>query len=211
MNSKLVPIVISALFVFFGFSIGVGGISYINQKPNITENKTQSQSITAVKDESAANTSQNTDEYVVQKGDTLFGISVKYNVTMEDILKANNLQNADQIKAGQKLKIPGATMTNPQNDLTIDPEKMKEIQALVDLGNQPWRLDPVEVTKTDAPPSYEFNAQDNYTLKSKDDVKGIAQVEVKKKKGEKTVSYLVNLIQPQTKGAKGIWAINNIK
>ena len=211
MNSKIVPVVISALFVIFGFLIGAGGISYVNQKPQTAEKSAQVQSETAVKDESAANVSPSPEEYVVQKGDTLFGISVKYNVAMEDILKANNLQNADQIKFGQKLKIPGATITNPQSDLTIDTEKMKEIQTLVDAGNQPWRLDPVEVTKTDAPPSYEFNAQDTYTLKSKDDVKGTAQVEIKKTKGTKTITYLANLIQPQTKGAKGIWAINSIR
>lgn len=44
-------------------------------------------------------------EYVVQSGATLSAIARAYNVSMEDIKKANNMKN-DSLRAGQTLKIP---------------------------------------------------------------------------------------------------------
>jgi membrane-bound lytic murein transglycosylase D len=45
--------------------------------------------------------------YVVKSGDTLWSIARKYaGITHNDIQKANRMSNADQIKVGQKLKIP---------------------------------------------------------------------------------------------------------
>ena len=45
------------------------------------------------------------DIYEVQKGATLYVIAQAYGVTMQDIMKANNLKN-DKLQVGQKLKIP---------------------------------------------------------------------------------------------------------
>ena len=55
--------------------------------------------------------SQTTDEpeytiYIVQRGDYLSKISKKYNVTISSIKKLNNL-TSDNIRIGQKLKLPG--------------------------------------------------------------------------------------------------------
>ncbi|MSP13418.1 MAG: LysM peptidoglycan-binding domain-containing protein [Chloroflexi bacterium] len=44
--------------------------------------------------------------YVVQPGDTLLGIAVRYKTTTEALVAANNLQNENSIFVGQKLKIP---------------------------------------------------------------------------------------------------------
>ncbi|HET6245397.1 MAG: LysM peptidoglycan-binding domain-containing protein [Bacteroidetes bacterium] len=44
--------------------------------------------------------------YVVQPGDTLWEIASKYNgVSVEDILRINNISNAKNIKAGDKIKV----------------------------------------------------------------------------------------------------------
>jgi murein DD-endopeptidase MepM/ murein hydrolase activator NlpD len=46
--------------------------------------------------------------YTVQDGDTLSGIAVRFNVTEETILAANDLKSADELRAGQSLVIiPG--------------------------------------------------------------------------------------------------------
>lgn len=49
--------------------------------------------------------------HVVQKGDTLYSISKKYNTTIQSIIDANKISGND-IKAGQKLIIPGAASSS---------------------------------------------------------------------------------------------------
>lgn len=50
--------------------------------------------------------------YVVQKGDTLYSISKKYQITVAELRAANNLSENDVLKANQKLIIPSADITN---------------------------------------------------------------------------------------------------
>jgi len=46
-------------------------------------------------------------EYKVRKGDSLWSISKKFNVKIEDILILNNLSSEKDLKYGMKIKIPG--------------------------------------------------------------------------------------------------------
>ncbi len=46
--------------------------------------------------------------YIVQSGDNLYQISLRFGVSMMDIARANDLANFDQIYAGQELTIPAA-------------------------------------------------------------------------------------------------------
>lgn len=46
--------------------------------------------------------------YTVEKGDTLYSISKKYQITVAELRAANNLSENDVLKAGQKLTIPDA-------------------------------------------------------------------------------------------------------
>ncbi len=56
--------------------------------------------------------------YVVQKGDTLYGIASKLNTTVPELKAANNL-TSNLISVGQKLKIPTSIVEPPSNDLTV--------------------------------------------------------------------------------------------
>ena len=44
--------------------------------------------------------------YIVEEGDTLFGIALKFNVPLQTLIKINNLQNPDYIDVGQEIEIP---------------------------------------------------------------------------------------------------------
>lgn len=50
--------------------------------------------------------------YKVEKGDTLYSISRKYQITVAELRAANNLSENDIIKIGQKLIIPTADISN---------------------------------------------------------------------------------------------------
>ncbi len=50
--------------------------------------------------------------HIIKKGDTLYGISRKYKIPVDQILKRNNIKDASKIKAGQKLYIPKKTNTS---------------------------------------------------------------------------------------------------
>ncbi|HAT60538.1 MAG TPA: hypothetical protein DCS60_07180, partial [Opitutae bacterium] len=46
--------------------------------------------------------------HVVKKGENLTIISKAYNVSVAELKKVNNIENADNISIGQKLEIPGS-------------------------------------------------------------------------------------------------------
>ena len=52
--------------------------------------------------------------YTVKLGDTLYGISNQFGVSVQDIIKLNNLSN-NTIRVGQVLNIPNTPGTNPDN------------------------------------------------------------------------------------------------
>jgi LysM repeat protein len=49
--------------------------------------------------------------YVVRKGDTLYGISRRYEVPISSILRANGLKDGDPLIEGRRIVIPGAEST----------------------------------------------------------------------------------------------------
>ncbi|MBR7064446.1 MAG: LysM peptidoglycan-binding domain-containing protein [Treponema sp.] len=50
--------------------------------------------------------------YTVKKGDTLYSISKKYEITVAELRTANNLKESDVLKIGQRLVIPSANISN---------------------------------------------------------------------------------------------------
>lgn len=52
--------------------------------------------------------------YVVQPGDTLFGIATRFGVPWTEIVRANNLQAPYALFVGQTLLIPGIGPTPPR-------------------------------------------------------------------------------------------------
>ncbi len=45
--------------------------------------------------------------YIIQPGDTLSGIAVRFNVSLNDLMSANNITDPNVVGAGQQLVIPG--------------------------------------------------------------------------------------------------------
>ena len=51
------------------------------------------------------NAERNEIRYVIKKGDTLSGIAKKFNTTVKELAKKNNIKNVNKIYAGDVLKI----------------------------------------------------------------------------------------------------------
>jgi LysM repeat protein len=65
---------------------------------------------TAATPSTAASTTAATDggNYIIQSGDTLFGISLQFGVLWTDIAEANNLTENSLLQIGQVIQVPGA-------------------------------------------------------------------------------------------------------
>lgn len=57
-------------------------------------------------------------QYTVKAGDTLYAIAKKYNLSVQQIVTANNIKNANLIFPGQVLTIPGKTDGTPSKPTT---------------------------------------------------------------------------------------------
>jgi LysM repeat protein len=76
--------------------------------------------------------------YVVQSGDTLYRIALRYRVTVSAIVAANNLSNANLIRVGQVLVIPtGAPPTSPP---PTSPPPASSVRYTVQSGDTLYRI-----------------------------------------------------------------------
>ncbi len=71
--------------------------------------------------------------YTIQRGDTLFRIAQRYNVSMEALMAVNNISNPSRIFAGTVLIIPGAA---PQPVVESQPVVEVEAPAAADIPTQ---------------------------------------------------------------------------
>lgn len=143
------------------------------------------------------------DTYTVQKGETLFAIAQSQGLNWQDVAEANSITDADKIQAGQILVIP----KGGQVAYTIDNTLAIIIQEDVDEGKYQFRLSPEETARYDSPSVYGLQVTDSFNLKDRNNEQGEAQVQA----SNEDKNYLIKLVQPVTKGEKGIWAIESIK
>ena len=67
--------------------------------------------------------------HVVQAGDTVFSIAIIYGVTIDDIVAANSLTNANDLSVGQSLIIPAPGSTIIEPTTTPSEERIHIVQT----------------------------------------------------------------------------------
>jgi nucleoid-associated protein YgaU len=76
--------------------------------------------------------------YIVKKGDTLSKIARESGVSLNTLVKTNNIKNPNMISIGQKLVLPGNSQTKPlpekYQDWSVIKEKTNTLNKLSDLG-----------------------------------------------------------------------------
>ena len=134
--------------------------------------------------------------YVVKRGDTLYGISNQYGVSVTDIMKINNLKSVT-IQVGQILKIPTKSGTNPNTLFTYTVKKgdtlyniakryNTDVQTIINLNNlKNNNLSIGQVLKI--PNSTSTSSGKTYTVKKGDNLYSIAN------KYNTTVQSIINL------------------
>lgn len=75
---------------------------------------------------------QSKNPYIVQKGDTLYQISKKYNTTVDELKKINNL-NTNSLSIGQILNLPIKEMEENKNYISYT---VKKGDSLYQIGNK---------------------------------------------------------------------------
>ncbi len=106
--------------------------------------------------------------YVVQKGDTLYGIAFNHGLDYHEIAQINNIQNPDVIQVGQELRLfsagplavkPKVAEIKPQEIPVKDQPKVAKLpyseQAVAEIQKMqevPHKAEPVAVVKTEPRP-----------------------------------------------------------
>lgn len=95
----------SIICLVIAVGLSVNAVRLISHQSNLSNPKPQVLGATDIKEQSDIVGNQFTD-YKVTKGDTLFNISQKFNISWATIASLNNLKSPFSIKPGQTLKIP---------------------------------------------------------------------------------------------------------
>jgi hypothetical protein len=86
-----------------------------------------------------------TEEYTVQRGDTLFRLAGRFNTTVREIMRLNNLSNPNLIRVGQVLLVPSAA----QPATTVPATPLPTAEATADTAAE---ATPVAALPTQAAP-----------------------------------------------------------
>jgi len=93
-------------------------------------------------------------------------------------------------------------------EVELDMDALRQLQAMVDQGHYPWRLDPVEVARADGEGLGFDPAHDAFDLLSSPDP-AMGQVDVLVLHGDHF--YIIHLTQPVRVGLDGIWVIVGVE
>jgi len=84
--------------------------------------------------------------HIVKKGDTLWTIAQRYNLTVDLILANNNISNSELVSIGQELKIPLHKGTFAETNIVSQPVIDKKNNNINNNINQPEKAKPIVYT-----------------------------------------------------------------
>ncbi len=112
---QLLKVVVCGLLAMAGCQNG--GTSTVPTQPAqvrfVTPTRPMPSPTVAPTEEMATPTADGWQEYTVQPGDNLWAISQKYGLTVQDLVKANNIRDPNRLSVGQKLRIPPKPTPTP--------------------------------------------------------------------------------------------------
>lgn len=85
-------------------------------------------SLAGEKKSSSSGSSAKTETYVVQKGDTLYGIARKNGMSVSELMNINNFDSSTVLKAGQKIKLTKSQAAPEKTTSTVTKAKEPEVK-----------------------------------------------------------------------------------
>jgi hypothetical protein len=80
-------------------------------------------------------------EYIIQSGNTMYGLSRRFGLTVGELAGANCIEDPSNITAGQILFVPpGSDVTPPQTGTIIVPPPVVGNFARFDCGDPSWTI-----------------------------------------------------------------------
>lgn len=121
-------LVIVMLFIIMSFGVGAVIAQEATEEPGATEPAAE---VTEVAEETETpdiddETPVDGARYVVQVGDNLFRIALRFGLTTAELAEANGITNPSLIVVGQTLIIPGVDDTDVEPPVTDEPEATEE-------------------------------------------------------------------------------------
>jgi LysM repeat protein len=216
------PLVMFVVLIVFGFLSG-STLYFYNRSSAETESKKsgeatfQSETLPNQNDQPTAvdtltvaaeprgRLSYPANTYKVQPKESLFAIGEKMGVSWLIVKAANGIKDENLIQADFPLVIPKLSKETDyyRVNFLINEEKASELnRELRETDKSEW-FDPVQVAKTHVEPYFNTTEADSFRLVEADNSKGTALVEAK----TDTRLVYIGLVQPKTKGEKGLWAL----
>ncbi len=126
--------------------------------------------------------------YVVKAGDALSKIAALHGVKTKELMAANNIKDANRIRIGQKLVIPGATAAAPAKKAAPAKveQKMEDKKDDVKIAPVPAPVPPPAISAPAVSPAAPVVVEDqeamlDYTVQEGDTAEGIARLFVVRK------------------------------
>lgn len=143
--------------------------------------------------------------YVIGKGETLFGIGVKFELDWKLIVLANGLESENVVQTGKKLVIPKLSHETDyyRINFLLDEDNASTLNRELKDVRESEKYDPILVAKDLAIPYFSIDETDEFSLLEQDNSRGIALVKAKATDKEN----IIGLFQPKQKGERGFWAL----
>lgn len=150
-------------------NIKAKGPLYVNKKLKIPSGESASQAETAEAPRKKERTAERF--YTVKRGDKLSKLAIRFNTTISNLLKLNNMKMNDPLIIGRKLKVSGEIRTAKAQDRKSPPVKA---ESSIAKKSKPKAEDDEESAESQAGQKKEKPAETHYVVKWGDTLEKIA-------------------------------------
>lgn len=131
-------------------------------------------------------------------------------VSLPQVPAGSDLPDSTPIEEGQGAEGPRSRCGPRIGYVALAGEDFEKVQAFVDRGGNPWRLNPVETARVVGSAKLGFDRTDRFWLRGTYIDAGSGLHHALVWATHRTCVYLIELYQPMKQGKVGIWAVERV-